>query len=115
MGHVIQSPFRRLTLLNLEIFRLKEEDNTRTTFHLKFFSKFFQKLTPRKLLFARKKNMVILLKELKPSSYRKMMNTVFLYLITCLRHYDIFAKSCSRMMTIKFSRQNVADSPARFF
>ena len=43
MGHVIQRPVRRLTLLNLEIFRLKEEDNTRTTFHLKFFSKFFQK------------------------------------------------------------------------
>ena len=43
MGHVIQSPVRRLTLLNLEIFRLKEEDNTRTTFDLKFFSKFFQK------------------------------------------------------------------------
>ena len=55
MGHVIQSPVCRLTLLNLEIFRLKEEDNTRTIFHLKFFSKFFQKLTPRKLLFARKK------------------------------------------------------------
>ena len=43
MGHVIQSRVRRLTLLNLEIFRLKEEDNTRTTFDLKFFSKFFQK------------------------------------------------------------------------
>ena len=55
MGHVIQSPVRRLTLLNLEIFRLKEEDKTRTTFHLKFFSKFFQKLTPRKVLFSRRK------------------------------------------------------------
>lgn len=55
MGHVIQSPVRRLTLLNLEIFRLKEEDNTRTTFDLKFFSKFFQKLTPRKVLSTRKK------------------------------------------------------------
>ena len=39
MGHGIQSPVRRLTLLNLEIFRLKEEDKTRTTFHLKLFSK----------------------------------------------------------------------------
>ena len=55
MGHVIQSLVRRLTLLNLEIFRLKEEDNTRTTFDLKFFSKFFQKLTPRKVLSTRKK------------------------------------------------------------
>ena len=73
MGHVIQRPVRRLTLLNLEIFRLKEEDNTRTTFDLKFFSKFFQKLTPRKVLSTRKKNLVILLKELKPSSYRKMI------------------------------------------
>ena len=73
MGHVIQRPVRRLTLLNLEIFRLKEEDNTRTTFDLKFFSKFFQKLTPWKVLSTRKKNLVILLKELKPSSYRKMI------------------------------------------
>ena len=73
MGHVIQRPVRRLTLLNLEIFRLKEEDNTRTTFDLKFFSKFFQKLTPRKVLSTRKKNLVLLLKELKPSSYRKMI------------------------------------------
>ena len=73
MGHVIQRPVRRLTLLNLEIFRLKEEDNTRTTFDLKFFSKFFQKLTPRKVLSTRKKNLVILLKELKPSSYCKMI------------------------------------------
>ena len=73
MGHVIQRPVRRLTLLNLEIFRLKEEDNTRTTFDLKFFSKFFQKLTPRKVLSTRKKNLVILLKELKPCSYRKMI------------------------------------------
>lgn len=73
MGYVIQSPVRRLTLLNLEMFRLKEEDNTRTAFYLKFFSKFFQKLTPQKVLLTRKKNMVILLKELKPSSYRKMI------------------------------------------
>ena len=89
MGHVIQSPVRRLTLLNLEIFRLKEEDNTRTIFHLKFFSKFFQKLTPRKLLFARKKkNMVILLKELKPSSYLKMINIpLFDNLSPSLRHF----------------------------
>ena len=78
MGHVIQSPVRRLTLLNLEIFRLKEEDNTRTTFHLKFFSKFFQK----------KKNMVILLKELKPSSYRKMIKLPpFDNLSPSLRHF----------------------------
>ena len=77
MGHVIQSPVRRLTLLNLEIFRLKEEDNTRTTFDLKFFSKFFQK-----------KNRVILLKELKPSSYPKMIKfPPFDNLSPSLRHF----------------------------
>ena len=77
MGHVIHSPVRRLTLLNSEIFRLKEEDNTRTTFDLKFFSKFFQK-----------KNRVILLKELKPSSYRKMMKfPPFDNLSPSLRHF----------------------------
>ena len=77
MGHVIQSRVRRLTLLNLEIFRLKEEDNTRTTFDLKFFSKF-----------SRKKNRVILLKELKPSSYRKMIKSPpFDNLSPSLRHF----------------------------
>ena len=30
-------------------------------------------------------------------------------MLTCFRHYDIFAKTCSRMTTaIKFSRQNDA-------
>ena len=89
MGHVIQSPVRCLTLLyNLESLRLKEENNTRTTFDLTFFSKFFQKLTPRKVLFTRKKNMVILLKELKPSSYRKMIKPPpFDNLSPSLRHF----------------------------
>ena len=88
MGHVIQSPVHRLILRNLEIFRLKEEDNKRTTFDLKFFSKFFQKLIPRKVLFTRKKNMVILLNELKPSSHGKMIKLPpFDNLSPSLRHF----------------------------
>ena len=88
MGHVIQSPVRRLTLLNLEIFRLKEEDNTRTTFHLKFSPNFSKNWHPGNFCSPEKKNMVILLKELKPSSYRKMINIpLFDNLSPSLRHF----------------------------
>ena len=51
-------------------------------------------------------------KPVKPSPDRKMIKS-FLHLITCCRHYDILAKTRTRLtMAITFSRQNDAGSRA---
>ena len=92
---------------------------TRTRFNLKFFCATSQNWNshPRKLhcsRFTRKVCTValFLLKEVKPSPKFKMIKV--LTFLTCSRHFDVFAKTLSRMTTaITFSRQNDAGSRAR--
>ena len=101
-----------LLLENQRALDLGKRTRTSTRFYWTFFGRVLKKGT-RKASFnffsPKKLVRLFLLKEVKPSPDRKMIN--FLHLITCSRHYDILAKSRCRMtMVITFFRQKDAGS-----
>ena len=98
----------------VESFR-SEDEFTSTRFNLKSLRVFSKKNTPRKAssYFFSPKSLYSYLdwRMLSPLQIVKWWN--FLHLITCSRHYDILAKTRSKMTTaITFSRQNDAGSRA---
>ena len=100
------------------LWSLDSRMNTITSPRINCFSRFLKKYRHPEsfvLLFSTKQvNTFIFIEGGKALSWYQNNKSSNIILITCFRHYDIFAKTSSRTTTaIAFSSQNVAGSRAR--
>ena len=100
------------------LWSLDSRMNTITSPRFNCFSRFLKNIDTRKASFyffsTKQVNTFIFIEGGKALSWYQNNKSSNIILITCFRHYDIFAKTSSRTTTaIAFSSQNVAGSRAR--